>query len=370
MRREHGYDIAQMLNARTDTAERPDVVHVTPDPQGRGGMAAVVRGLLASSLAERYALSAITTHRPGSALARVWVSMRGGAELSVWCVSHSHGLVHVHAAVRGSLYRKAFAILVARALRRPVLLQVHAGPGDIDAFAMRLGPVRRRFLRAVLRRTQSIVSVSSASAGALVRAFALDAVGVIPNAAPSPPAHVGPPSADVAVFLGGLEDPAKGGQDLVAALPALLAAAPTLRVVLAGPGDPPPELSPLGDDRVRWRGWLDPDAKRRALAESGIVLIPSRSEGLPVVLLEAMTYGRAIVATRVGGIPELLSDDIDGVLVAPRDAHTLVAATAALTRDSSRVERLGAAARRRVAVLTERDVVDRIDATYRVLLQR
>lgn len=333
-------------------------------------MAAVVRGLLASPLGERYALSAITTHRDGSALTRVWVAARGGTELGVWCVKHPHGLVHIHAAVRGSLYRKAFAILLARTLRRPVLLHLHAGPGDIAAFAVRLGPIRQWFLRGALRRANAIVSVSAASARAVGSAFALEEVGVVPNAAPPAPADVGPAPADVALFLGGFDDPAKGGCDLLDALPALLEAAPKLQVMLAGPGDPPPELLQLADERVRWCGWLDNDAKRRALAEAGIVLIPSRSEGLPMVLLEAMSYGRAIVATRVGGIPELLSDDVDGVLVAPRDEHALVTATAELARDSPRVERLGAAARRRVAVLAEHDVIEHIDATYRLLLQR
>src|SRR6202012_1536160 len=132
------------------------------------------------------------------------------------------------------------------------------------------------------------------------------------------------------------------------ALPALLDAAPSLRVELAGPGEPPPALADLDGERVRWRGWLDAEAKSEALAATGIVVIPSRSEGLPVVLLEAMAYGRAVVATDVGGIPDLLRDDVDGVLVGAGDRNALVSAIARLADDPARVARYGQSARIRV----------------------
>jgi glycosyltransferase involved in cell wall biosynthesis len=333
-------------------------------------MATVVRGLLSSPLSERYAMTSITTHRPGSARGRTAVALRGGLELWAWCRTHPEGIVHVHSAVRGSLYRKAFVVLLARAFRRPVLFHLHAGPGDIRDFADGLTPARHSLLAAALRRAQAIVSVSAASSQTFASVFGLDEVGVIANAAPSPPADAVPPQADTALYLGGFEDPAKGGADLVDALPALLRAAPTIKVALAGPGDPPSGLRQIDNSRVRWLGWLDAEAKRAALSEAGIVLIPSRSEGMPVVLLEAMAYGRAIVATRVGGIPERTTDDVDCVLIEPGDPEAFARVTAELAQDDARVRRLGAAARDRVAAYGESDIIARIDATYQALLER
>jgi glycosyltransferase involved in cell wall biosynthesis len=141
-----------------------------------------------------------------------------------------------------------------------------------------------------------------------------------------------------------------------------------LRIELAGPGEPPPELSTLDGGRVRWRGWLDVDGKARAFAEAGIVLMPSRSEGLPIVLLEAMAHGRAVVATRVGGIPDVITDGVDGLLVDPGDGPALTDAIRRLAHDPTLVQRLGAAAAARVAELSEPRVLARIDALYRSLL--
>jgi glycosyltransferase involved in cell wall biosynthesis len=333
-------------------------------------MAAVVRGLLNSGLAERYTLSSITSHRPGSGASRVAVAVSGGLRLVLWAARHPEGLVHIHAAVRGSLYRKALLLLLARTLRRPVLLHVHAGPGDIRAFADGLSPRRRRLLSRALRRAQMIVSVSAASSRAFASAFALDTVGVIPNAAPPAPPDTPPPDPSSALFLGGFEDPAKGGSDLLAAIPALLRAAPTLTISLAGPGDPPPELADVHSPRVCWRGWLDSAAVHDALSAAGIVLLPSRSEGLPMALLEAMAHGRAVVATRVGGVPDLIVHGISGLLIDAGDSDALVRTVSQLASDEATVRRLGAGAREAVADLQEPHVIEVIDSVYRAILSR
>jgi glycosyltransferase involved in cell wall biosynthesis len=351
-------------------AQRRAVALVTPDPGGRGGMAAVVRGMLSSPLARRYDLTAITTHGAGSATRRLLAFSGGLVRLAAWCLRHPGGLVHVHAAVRGSFYRKALVIVLARALRHPVLLQVHAGPGDIEAFATRLSHGRRRFLRAAMRRAQAVVSVSAASAETMEQAFGLPTVGVLTNAVPLPPDDVPPPNARRALFLGGFEDPAKGGMDLLDALPRLLSLAPQLELVLAGPGEPPLALVQASGGRAVWYGWLDAGAKRRELDACGIVVMPSRSEGQPIVLLEAMAHGRAVVATSVGGIPDTLADGVEGILVPPQDGAALAAAVASLANDPQRLAAVAAAARRRASSVSAESGYERVAELYERLWKR
>jgi glycosyltransferase involved in cell wall biosynthesis len=84
------------------------------------------------------------------------------------------------------------------------------------------------------------------------------------------------------------------------------------------------------------------------LAACDVVMISSEFEGLPLALLEAMAAERAVVATRVGGIPEVVEDGVSGVLVPFGDPAALAAAAAALLAEPERRRRLGAAARRRV----------------------
>ncbi|MBI2374618.1 MAG: glycosyltransferase family 4 protein [Deltaproteobacteria bacterium] len=100
-------------------------------------------------------------------------------------------------------------------------------------------------------------------------------------------------------------------------------------------------------DRVRWLGFVEDPLP--LMAASRLVLQPSRSEGVPRVTLEAMSVGAAIVSTRVGGIPEVLSDGRTGVLVPGDSTDALTRATIELLDDADRRRALGEAARVEVA---------------------
>ena len=100
------------------------------------------------------------------------------------------------------------------------------------------------------------------------------------------------------------------------------------------------------DDRLTLHGHVEDTTS--FLARTGIVVLCSRSEGLPHALLEAMAAGRAVVATRVGGNAELIEHGVSGLLVPPRDPAALADAIGSLLRDPRRAVRLGQAARRHV----------------------
>jgi glycosyltransferase involved in cell wall biosynthesis len=142
-----------------------------------------------------------------------------------------------------------------------------------------------------------------------------------------------------------------------------------VQVTIAGPGEPPARLAAV-NGRATWLGWLDADAKARALREADIFLMPSTSEGLPVALLEAMAYGKPIVATRVGGIPDVLADGTEGMLVPPGDVAALADAVATLVGDPDRAWRLGRAAKERVAELGPDTIAKRLDLVYQEVIGR
>jgi glycosyltransferase involved in cell wall biosynthesis len=107
-------------------------------------------------------------------------------------------------------------------------------------------------------------------------------------------------------------------------------------------------------DRVSFAGQLTSDAVAAALREADVLAAPSvptrggKREGIPVVLMEAMATGLPVVASRLSGIPELVTDEVDGLLVAPRDDASLADALARLAADPGLRARLGTAGRERV----------------------
>lgn len=349
-------------------AERPRILQVGPDV--RGGMRAVMHGLFASPLGERYRLELVATHRGAAAAERLAVYLLALWRVAWWSLRGRGRIVHVHATVRGSMLRKSFVVLLAAALRRRVVLHMHSGPGDVVFERGKLGPLRVALFRRMFRRADVVLAVSAASAAALEETYGAEGVVVVPNPAPEAPAAPLPRGEEgqTAIYLGGFANRVKGGEELLAAL-----AQPELekqRAILAGPGELPPCGRELVAARsaVEWRGWLGEAEREAALRDTAIFVLPSTSEGLPMALLEAMAWGRAIVATAVGGVPDVLSDGEDALIVSPSDPAALATALVRLAGDTALRERLGPAARARALRLNAEEVTDRLDRIYRDLL--
>ncbi|HXF74030.1 MAG TPA: glycosyltransferase, partial [Actinomycetota bacterium] len=163
----------------------------------------------------------------------------------------------------------------------------------------------------------------------------------------------------------------KGHRHLLEAASIVRRSLPEARFVLAGVGPTEPRVreqaAALGlDGSVVFAGLRD-DAPRIAAA-SDLFVLPSEREGLPIALLEAMALGRAVVATRIGGIPEVVEEGRQGILVPPRDPAALAEAILALLGDPGRRARMGEEARRRAADFDLRRAVRRIEDVYEELL--
>lgn len=166
--------------------------------------------------------------------------------------------------------------------------------------------------------------------------------------------------------------PVKGYDVLLEACAALTRDGVPWSLEMIGDGPTLPRLRALAGrlgiaDRVTFAGAVAQDELPARLAAANVMVVSSFMEGVPVVLMEAMSTGMAVVSTRVGGVAELVRDGCDGVLVDAGSAEPLASALRSLASDPARREELGSAARRRV-----QDAYDVEDATTRMaeLLQR
>ena len=117
------------------------------------------------------------------------------------------------------------------------------------------------------------------------------------------------------------------------------------RVLIAGEGTQRTALEAMAPANVAFAGAVSPSDMPALMARAEIIVLPSRAEGLPLALLEAMAAGKPIVATAAGGIPEVLRHRENGLLAAPEDSAALHDALVELTADPELRQRLGAAAR-------------------------
>jgi len=175
------------------------------------------------------------------------------------------------------------------------------------------------------------------------------------------------------LFVGGLE-PRKGLDYLVRAMPLIAERVPETRLtVVAKTGfrgtDQVSTFENLArelgvSDRILFRESVDQATLLSFYSECDVVVLPSRNEGWGLSLMEAMACTKPVVATRVGGIPELVRDGVDGILVEPGDLQQLTAAVVRLLSSSELRQRMGAAGRERVKAFSWDDAARRVMAAY------
>jgi glycosyltransferase involved in cell wall biosynthesis len=164
--------------------------------------------------------------------------------------------------------------------------------------------------------------------------------------------------------------PIKGHLVLLRALAQARARVPELVLDVAGRGPLEPALKAyareLGiEDAVRFLGFVS--RVEHAIEESAIVVVPSLGEGFGMVALEAMERARPVIASSVGGLPEIVADGDTGLVVPAGDAEALAEAMVELGADLSRAAAMGAAGRERaLAEFPPGRSADRIDELYRV----
>lgn len=165
-------------------------------------------------------------------------------------------------------------------------------------------------------------------------------------------------TAPTVLFVGGLE-PRKGLEYLIHAMEYVVDDIPSARLIAVGKTgfrgtDEWEWFSRLADrlgikEHMEFRESVDQTTLLGYYSECDLLVLPSKSEGWGLSLMEAMACGKPVIASKVGGIPELVRDGKDGILVRPGDIRSLADAIISLLKDPKRRERMGASGRERVS---------------------
>ncbi len=181
-------------------------------------------------------------------------------------------------------------------------------------------------------------------------------------------ARYGIPPGGLMVLYVGKFSFGKGTDVLLEAVPHVRRLVPQVRFVLAGRTSP--LVSVPSDDGIVATGPLPHDEVVDLYSEADVVVVPSIwKEPFPRVILEAMAAGRPVVATRSGGIPELVEDGVTGILVPPRDELELSQALVRLLEDPNLRKRMGDAGQERLdRFFTRERIRDDLVKAYRACL--
>ena len=326
-----------------------------------GGISSVEKLILEQGIPE-VNLKHIATLEDGSIVKKILVFKQAIANL-VWTLYKEEvHLIHIHFASRGSTFRTAILILISLVFRIPVVLHSHGAGFDI--FYRNLPLWIQQIVRYLFCLSSRFITLSESWKKFFISNLDLeeDRVFVLPNPVklPSKIQYLKDPNTEDSnninfLFLGRIGQ-RKGTFDLIKAfahIPSQQRSQASLTV--AGDGDVAQARNLVKDlelvDQITILNWVNSEERDALLAKSDVFVLPSYHEGLPMAIIEAMSFGLSVVTTPVGGIPELISHGNNGLLIDPGNIQELSFAMQSLIKNEEIRNSLGVKAKDRVASL-------------------
>lgn len=364
-----------------DKGER-NVIHVTmlgTAPGGRGGVSSVVTQFLKHDWGGTVELKQIDTHVSGPGLWRAGVFLASYVRLLGRLLLHGErvDVVHMHMSGNGSFYRKYLLHRLVKRFGKKDVIHLHAS--RFQTFYHAADKKVQRKIRRLLRECDRVLVLGGYWQRTILEIEPEAKVEILKNAVKIPEDHA-TWQEDIhrLIYLGTLDE-RKGLPDLLQALQILNeerpALAARLRLVIAGSGIEEAALRQLAAHlgiagQVEFTGWIDGERKHALLKSGQCMVLPSYDEGLPVAILEALSYGLPVVSTDVGSVADAVVDGRNGYLVPTHAPERIASAIAAVFADRARWESLSEEAQKTVRMQFEEGLMfQRLERLYREVME-
>lgn len=323
---------------------KPVVLMLGPLSPPTGGMETMMRELLNSDLSQRYHLVHLDNSKPAfirrasikysgyhAAFLRNPFSTLYSFALSVFSLlcylvvlfSRPVDLIHIHTASYSSFWEKLPFILAGRIFSKPVILHVHGA--RFDQFYQSSSISVRRLIKKILCLCNPVITLSGFWRKYFTSVIGLENVQLVENGIDISlyrNNEISKTANPTILFLGELSR-RKGIDDLLKIAVIVRDSGVKAQFIAAGPGNLTElnlQLQEMGlHEIVKLSPPVFDDSKKRLLAQSWLYILPSYAEGMPVAIIEALAAGLPVIATRVGGIPDMITEKLNGFLVQPGD---------------------------------------------------
>lgn len=288
-------------------------------------------------------------------------------------------LVHINSSFNtGAFWRDALYILIARLWRRPVFLQMHGG--NLGDFIKRYPQFIQSNLLAILRCTSRISVLSKVQSEPLKEAGLSEQALILPNMIDCQQYDCSAKEAmrdheATFIVIASHFTKSKGVYDILEAFEITLQHCPQCQLIMVGGGREAGTLKTLCQEkayghRVRFTGFIEQQQISAYLHQSDVFVLPSHSEGFPMVVLEAMACGLPVISTEVGAIPEMLETPDHSFIIPVGDVDAMAARMTQLAESANLRHQRGRANRHRVEKQFDIHIVsNQFASIYRELIQ-
>lgn len=280
-------------------------------------------------------------------------------------------IIHVHGASDASFWRKRIFILIAKAFKKRIIYHCHGA--EFKRFASQ----HHHAVQSLLKKCNSIIALSDSWKEWFQNTFDCKNVIVIKNIIPEPKMEKGSkyqdkPDLCTLLFLGRLGK-RKGIYDLIDVIADNRSCYEgRIKLWIGGDGESENVCAIIKErgleDMISYEGWISGEHKIRLLNQANAYILPSYNEGLPISILEAMSYQLPIISTKVGGIPEIVKDGVNGYLIEPGNKQQLKSAIDKLIFDKSIRVSMGLTSAQMVSGYLPEYVMNQLSEMYHYIL--
>lgn len=241
---------------------------------------------------------------------------------------NSSDTVYIHIALGTSAIRKFFFFIIAKIFNKKVILHFHT-PGNAKEIPKDIWKVKFMF-----KNSSKVVVLSKGWKEMIFKEFKISNIRCIENPSPSQPSNI--KKGNYILFMGTLSE-RKGYKDLLIAFSKIKNDFTDWKIELCGNGDLGRVKNLISDlelsNNVIVNGWVNEKERYEAFSRAAIFCLPSYAEGLPVAVLEGLSYKCVILTTPVGGIPDYFESEENSILIQPGDIDGLSKALKRLMKD-------------------------------------
>lgn len=300
-----------------------------------GGISSVEKLILEHGVKE-VELKHIPTLEDGSKLKKIIVFAKALIKFLITLITKKVDLIHIHFSSQGSTVRAAILIIISVVFKKPVILHAHGSGFNI--FYGNLPSWIQQIINRLFSLSSSFIALSNSWKKFYINNLYLEEqkIIVLPNPVKFSKQIVNRENSNIVNFLFlGRIGKRKGAFELIQAFSHIPSHDRNrTNLTIAGDGDVERARNLVTDlkltPQVTILDWVNSSQRDALLAKSDVFVLPSYNEGLPMAMIEAMSFGVSIISTPVGGIPELISHGENGLLITPGNIKELSSAMQSL----------------------------------------
>lgn len=304
------------------------ILLVGADLSSNGGIASAVKVFYkAKNKKYRYTLLKTNYYKDKGLAFELIIAIKALTKYFIFLITNQFKIVHIHSSARISFYRKTIFLLLAILFQKKAILHIHSS--DFDEFFINTHGIKKIFIKLILSLPTKIFVLCGDWKSKILEKYTLSADVIYNPISLNPPEPYRSKPKSISILFLGFFIQSKGITDLLNVIKHYTNSE-AVNFIIAGKGDLKSTIiNTIKNNNIKnanFLGWANEEMKNRILKEADVLFLPSFKEGMPIVILEAISHSMPIISTNIAGIPELVINGYNGFICKPGDIENFIKA--------------------------------------------